>query len=465
MKKKIAILVVLVLIAAAAYYFIDSSRKAKEAAANAFTTQPLERGRFSASVGATGIVEANQSTVMTWLTPGRIEAIDVVLGQRVQTGDRLAELDLKTVPQNIIMAQAELVAARRDLANLQDSEVGKAQAQLNLSQARDALEQAEKDSTSLDYQRASDATLDSARASYIIAQDRVEQLEELYSGMAHLAEDDPTRASMLAQLSAARQERDRTLANLNWLLGKPDANEIAGINAKLDLARARVADAEREWERLKNGVDPDDLKAAQARVDSIEATIDMLYLDAPFGGIVTAVQNKVGDQVSAGTPSFRIDDLSKLIIDVDISEVDINLLKVGDTVTVTFDAIIGQEYHGHVTQVGRVGQTGKDGLVYFAVELELDDADERVLPGMTAAVVVTVKEVENALLIPNQAVRIRDGSRVVFVLQDQLPVLKKVTIGLTSDTHSELLSGEVREGDLIILNPPAENAFMNMFSR
>ena len=68
----------------------------------------------------------------------------------------------------------------------------------------------------------------------------------------------------------------------------------------------------------------------------------MAHLTAPFAGTVTEASLSPGDQVTAGTLAFRVDDLSSLLVDVELSEVDINSVTVGQTVTLSFDAILGQ---------------------------------------------------------------------------------------------------------------------------
>jgi HlyD family secretion protein len=160
----------------------------------------------------------------------------------------------------------------------------------------------------------------------------------------------------------------------------------------------------------------------------------------------------VGDQLRAGANGFRIDDLSHLLADVQVSEVDINSVKVGQPVTITFDAILGQEYHGKITQVAQVGDVAQ-GAVNFTVTVEITDADEQVKPGMTAAVNIVVNALKDVLLVPNRAVRLVDGQRVVYVLRNGLPVEIKITLGASSDTVSEVVFGDLKEGDLIILNP------------
>jgi HlyD family secretion protein len=180
----------------------------------------------------------------------------------------------------------------------------------------------------------------------------------------------------------------------------------------------------------------------------------MARLVAPFAGTVTDIQTLVGDQVNAGTFGFRVDDLSSLIVDVEISEVDINSIAVGQPVSLTFDAILGNEYHGEVIQVTQAGSIVQ-GVVNFTVTVRITDADELVKPGMTAAVNITVKELKDQVLIPNRAVRLVNGQRVVYVLEGGIPVLVEVTLGSSSDTMSVLIDGDVQEGDSVILNPSA----------
>jgi HlyD family secretion protein len=195
--------------------------------------------------------------------------------------------------------------------------------------------------------------------------------------------------------------------------------------------------------------------AAQARVDAAQATLNMARLIAPFTGTVTDAHPLHGDQVNAGTPGFRVDDLSSLYVDVEISEVDINTVSVGQPVTLTFDAILGGEYNGEVTQVAQAGSTVQ-GVVNFTVTVKITDADQKVKPGMTAAVNITVQELKDVVLIPNRAVRMVDGKKVVYILRDGLPVQVEVRLGSSSDTMSVLVGGgEIKIGDLIILNPPA----------
>ena len=88
------------------------------------------------------------------------------------------------------------------------------------------------------------------------------------------------------------------------------------------------------------------------------------------------------------------------------------------------------------------------------VTVELTDADAQVRPGMTAAVNMTVEQLNNILLVPNRAVRLQNGKQIVYVLRNNQSTSVSITIGATSDTYSEVIQGDVKAGDEVILNPP-----------
>jgi len=189
-------------------------------------------------------------------------------------------------------------------------------------------------------------------------------------------------------------------------------------------------------------------------VAAAQSTLNMAFIAAPFDGTITQAEPAVGDQASAGAVAFRVDDLSHLLVDVQVSEVDINTLTIGQSSALTFDAILGKEYHGEIVEVGQAGDNVQ-GVVNFTVTIELTDADELVKPGMTAAVNIVVQEVKDVILIPNRAVRLVDAERVVYVLENGVPVQVKIQLGSSSDTLSVLVGGDLKEGDEIILNPPS----------
>jgi HlyD family secretion protein len=464
MRKTIITFIAVVAIVAAVYFGYQQYQSAQAAASNNYQTTRLTTGELTATVGATGTVRANQSAVIAWQLNGQVADVNVSVGDLVVAGQELTELRESSLPQSIILARADLIEARRSLERLTTSDVSRAQANQNLVLALKELEDAEKKRQSKNYDRATSATIDEARASLVIAEDAVKRATELYDRVDDRPEDDPIRAEAFSQLAAARRNRDRTLANLNYLLGSPNDLEVAEADARLELAQANLVEAEREFQRLKDGADPRDIEAAESRIAALEATLEQVSLESPFDGTVTEVHIQPGDQASPGMAAFRIDDLSRLLVDVQITEVDINRIRVGQAVVMTFDAIANKEYNGDVIEVGRVGLINQ-GVVNFNVTIELSDADGAVRPGMTTGVSVITEQLENVLVIPNRAVRLRDGQRIVYVLRDGEPVALEIELGLTSETQSELVGGGLREGDEIILNPPTQQFQPGGFGR
>jgi HlyD family secretion protein len=213
--------------------------------------------------------------------------------------------------------------------------------------------------------------------------------------------------------------------------------------------------AQKKMYTLTIAPDPIDMATVQVRVASAQVIINQAQITAPFAGTVAETYSMIGDQVSPGTRGFRVDDLSRLLVDVQVTEVDINSVQISQPVTVTFDAILGEEYHGKVVDVAQAGEVS-GGSVNFMVTVELTDADARVKPGMTAAVTITVKQLADVLLSPNRAVRLVEGQRVVYVLRNNVVEQIAITLGASSDSMSEVVLGDLKEGDTIILNPPVD---------
>jgi HlyD family secretion protein len=464
MRRTIIVILVIAVLAIGGYFGFRRIQQARANAQTNYQTVTMERGDLTASVGATGTVHANQSTVLAWGLSAKVADVKVAIGDMVKSGQELSTLDESSLPQAVILARADLVTAQRNLDQLQNSGVARAKAYQTMVMAQKELDDAKTNRQSKDYARASANTVDEARANLTVTENAVKQAEDNYGLFDHLPQDDPARANSFTMLAKARQNRDRALANLNYLLGKPDNEEIAQADARVEVATANLDDATREWNRLKDGPDPSDISAAQARIEAIQSTLSQTALEAPFNGTITDVNVKAGDQVAPGGQAFRIDDLSRLLVDVQITEVDINRIKVGQPAVMTFDAIPDKDYQGKVTEVARVG-TSVQGVVNFTVTVELTNPDQDVLPGMTSAVNINTDTAKNVLIVPNRAVRLRDGKRVVYVLRPDNPVpqVVEIELGLTSDTQSEVVSGDVKEGDVLVLNPPTQNTFQGPF--
>ncbi|HTX91679.1 MAG TPA: efflux RND transporter periplasmic adaptor subunit [Anaerolineales bacterium] len=431
-------------------------KRSNTAATTTYQTAKVEKGTLTATIGATGTVRSNQTAILTWQTSGTIGEIKVQPGDQVKAGDILASLSQTSLPQSIILAQSDLVTAQRNLDSVKQSATQQAQAELNLVTAEKNYDSAK---GTLDNYLASNhggTTEDvlNAQAKLVVAQNNLKAAQTYYDYAKHLSETDSVRAQAYTNLYNAQQALKNAQDNLNYFILKPGGRDVEEAQAKLDLAKAQLDDAQREWDRLKGGPDPSDILAAQAKVDAAQAAINMANIISPFGGTVTEVSGMVGDQVAPGTSAFRVDDLSHMQVDVQVSEVDINSVQVGQPVVLTFDAISGQPYSGKVVEVAKAGDTIQ-GAVDFTVTVELTNADASVKPGMTAAVTITVEQLNNVLLVPNRAVRLVDSQRVVYILRNGQAQMVNVTLGASSDTMSEVVSSDLKVGDLVILNPPS----------
>ena len=500
--RKWIIAIVVIAVAAAGFYFFGPLRPGQEDAAGAYQTELARRGSLTATVGATGVVRASQTAVLTWQTTGTVERTTVSVGDVVAANDSLAALEQTSLPQSVILAQSDLVTAQRTLEDLLNSRLQSALALQAVEDAEQALEDAR--NPELAQARALEAIataqkvvenaerqlrntlspagqseIDEAKSQVVLAEDRLNQARDRYEPYANRPEDNVTRARLLQELSQVQQQYDAAVRNYNALMGTTNPTDRAVVEANLETARAqllqaqrdyerikdgpteagtslleaRLEDAKRDYERVKDGAAPEDIAAAEARVAAAQATINQASMEAPFGGTVTEVSALPGDQVAPGTRAFRIDDLTRLLVDVQVSEVDINRIRLTQDARLVFDAIPNKEYTGKVYEVSLVGSSVQ-GVVDFTVTVELTNPDQDVRPGMTAAVNIVVNELQDVLLVPNRAVRVSEGERVVYVLKDNAPQPVNVTLGASSDSDSQVLEGELQEGDAIILNPP-----------
>lgn len=408
--KKVMIFIGVIALLVVGFVFLRPGNSA--AAGNVYQTEVAGRGDLSALVGATGTVQAIQSATLTWQTSGIVEVVNAHLGDSVNSDEVLANLSQSSLSQNIILAEADLVTAQQNLEDLLNSDTDRANAVIVLREAQDAYDDA------VEYRQSLEGKID---IQYIV-----------------------------------------------WVKGKPEARyrrgyadetEKAKADEDLALKKGHLEDAQRAYDRLKDGPNVQDIAAAEAKVAAAQANLNQAMITAPFAGVVTDASVLAGDQVTTGEIAFQVDDISHLLINVEVSEVDINSVLVGQEVTVNFDAIQGKEYHGEVTSVAGSGVENA-GSVNFKVTVELTDADEFVKPGMTASVLIQTRNVEDALLVPNRAVRVVDAKRVVYVLNEDGSLgTVEVRLGATSDTYSEVVGGDLQEGDKVVLNPPATTNF------
>lgn len=406
--RRLLIILLIVVVVASAFIYVRGSRADTT---SQFQTATIGRGNLTATIGATGTVRAKQSAVLLWQAAGTVDTVNVTVGENVNANDVLASLAKTSLPQSVIMAEADLADAQKALDELLSSDTARAQAVIALRDAQEAY-------------------------------DRAANWRNELNGRIHIKK------------IVYKKFGQRTIPILKEYRGYADKETIAKADEDLALAKAQLDDAQRTLDALIKGNSPE-VVAAQARVDAAQATLNLARVIAPFTGTVTESHPLPGDQIGAGATAFRLDDLSSLLVDVEVSEVDINSVSVGQAASLSFDAILNKDYHGEVIQVAKAGND-VNGVVSFTVTVELTDADEMVKPGMTAAVNITVQEMQDVILVPNRAVRLVDSNRVIYLLVEGQPVKTEISLGPSSDKDSVLASGDVKVGDTVILNPPVE---------
>ena len=509
----LGIIVALAVVAGGGYLYLRYASNAQAGAASLsqYSFTRLTTGEIDTTVAASGTVRTNQSANVSWQVSGVIGKINVKVGDTVKSNDILASLDPTNLPNAIIQAQQNLITDQQALSDLQNNKTSLPTLQQAVINAQTAVDNAQTARDALNYPRGTADQITAAQAEVAMAQQKVNQAQSFYNATPGDPSTDARKAQALSTLEAAITALNNSQSNLQYIQGAPSASDIAAADNTLALAKAQLADAQRALAQSNNGIDPTTLAADQAKINADNSIIDEQYLRAPFDGTVTAINNQVGDIVSPGTVSFRIDDLSSYYIDMSVSEIDINKVQLNNPVQITFDAIQNKTYNGVVTYISQVGTTSS-GVVNFTVTVKMTDPDSQIKPGLTAAGNIVVSSVKNVLAVPSKAIKTVNGKKVVYVLtytdasgqtvnpfsqpsrqtttqpgatgnnqagnpttgqgtttnrqatgqanNNSLSNLKpqlntvEVTVGVSNDTLTQISSSQLKEGDLIVTNPP-----------
>jgi len=449
--RKIIIIILIILALFAIGFFgtrIIQARQQRNTISN-LQTVTASRGSLTATVGATGTVRPQQTARLIWQTSGTVDQVNAQVGQLVTSGQILASLTQSSLPQTIILAQSDLITTQRQLDDLNNSQTAAQQALQTLNKSQQAVYDAESALVRFD-QLAYKRDLERAQNDVVNRKDDLDQAQKDFDPYKDWDPSNSTRKSYEQRLIDAQIAYDAAVRKVNML-----ELQHQSAQANLDAANAALKDAQRANDRVKAGPNPDDIKVLQTRLAAAQATLDMAKLTAPFGGTITEVDLKPGDQVSPASIAFRLDNLDRLLVDVQVSEVDINTILPGQPVTLSFDAILDKQYKGVVSQVAPVG-TVLQGVVQFEVTVELTNPDLDIKPGMTAAVNIVIDQINDTLLVPNRAVRVVDGQRVVYILSNNQLQSVNVTLGASSDNQSQVTDSNLQAGDQIVLNPPQD---------
>lgn len=364
-------------------------------ASSSATPTPSSTGdaAFVPVVSATGKVVPATWANLSFPTAGVVEQIEVAEGDEVQTGQVLIRLrGSEALQAALAAAELEEMTARQALDTLlENADVARAEAQLAVAQARDAFDNADK---RYQYQqkgsRATSETINGVEAQLVLADEAVSEAEDDVSHVSNLSPDDPKRAAAESALYTARHARDVIKASLNWYTGAPTDIDQALLEGERAQAEAALAEAERAFDKVKGGPDPDalglaqaTLKNAEAQVEGAKAALADLSLVAPFAGTVSSVDVRPNEWVTPGAPVVVMGDLAGLRVETtDLNEIDVASVAVGAPVTVTFDALADTQVDGEVLSISP--KSGEGSGVNYTVIIALDEIPARLRWGMTA---------------------------------------------------------------------------------
>ena len=342
--------------------------------------------RTGVTILADGVVQARQPALpLASETGGILLAVHVQPGDQVQEGDVLAELGGAAVTST----ELSVIQTQKSLDDLYlYADLVTAQAALNLATAQDELDKAERTRTvQQEGNRASQATTNAAAAQLEIAKEARDRANEMFN---HHPED------RTLQIEYANAQRNYTsaLANWNWYTGNPTETQQAILDAEVALARARFEAAQVEYERVKDGPDPNDIALTELQLAEAQALLARSkILIAPMGGTVLSVEAAPGASVGGGFPIITLLDTTQLEFHTtNLSERDLAQILPGQTAVVTLKAYPDVPIEAEVVRIGwQAGATVGD-AVSFPVMLVLTETDLVIRPGMTGRVEIRSME-------------------------------------------------------------------------
>ncbi|MEK7577501.1 MAG: efflux RND transporter periplasmic adaptor subunit [Patescibacteria group bacterium] len=356
----------------------------KSTTAPIITTAPVEKGTLIVSLTASGQVSAANSASVSTQTSGVVKTIFVQNGQEVKSGDKIAEVELDM-----------------------DGKQRAAQAYASYQGAK--------------------TTLDNANTAMYTLQSDMFTKWKTFTDFSTSGGYDNADGTPNVQ---KREEAAFISTNDNWL----------ATEAKYKTQQQVIAQAQTS------------LSSAWA---SYQQASPIVY--APISGIISGLSLQVGSVLTAQTGSSgnsasqriaTIKTTAAPTIIVNLTEIDVTKVSVGNSVTVTLDAITGKTFTGKVISIDSTGSVSSGVTTYPAV-IKLDTVVEGMFANMSAQANIITAVKDEVLLIPVSAVQTANGQSTVRVMKNNKETATPVEVGLSSTTQSEIVSG-LSEGDTVV---------------
>jgi HlyD family secretion protein len=499
--KKVWISLIIILALAGAVFFYRNALLGllgRQTSAQARTTTEAEStvairpAADSAQVSAAGNIALASQQVVVLQVDGIITQVPVKAGDEVAAGSLLLALDTTNLERAVQQAELNLAAKQAELDQLIEpaapAEVTAAKASLVSAQAKLAELQAGPKAAEL---AAAQAALTAAQASYqdLIAGPSqaeltqlsaelhkayltLQQAQEAYNKITYRGDVGSTQQAVDLQTATidydtAKAAYDQTTApasqgDLQTALkaikeAQSQLEALQTTKADLAAAQAEVANAEATLAGLLDGPTAVERRAvevtvqqAQLDLDEAKANLSQARLLASHAGTVITVGVEVGQQATAGLSAFTMADLTALELTINVAEVDIPKVKVGQPAQITIDALPDREFSGVVSRIAPASES-ESGVVNYAVTVRLHNLDlTNVRPGMTAVATIANKTAEAGWLVPTNALQEFEGETTVTVVRAGQRTPVKVTKGSSQGEWTEVQSPNLKPGDQVV---------------
>ena len=436
----------LILVIVGSVYIVSSRAKSNQVS---YRSVKLTKGDITQTIDVVGNVKAVPSAVLNWQTSGVVGAVNIKVGDQVKAGDILLSLLDESLTATILQVKTDLLTAQLDLGK---AKVGNPA----LETAAQALADAEYDfvikKVIRDYYistGASEDKIENGRRAYDVANQAYLSAKQDYDALIDKPKNDPQKIQMAEKLQNVLNQKNTAIINLTRIIGNYWNYSLETVFNRYDTAKTTLAQAKVTWEQYNNNSAY--LVAAEAKVQALINTINSAKIIAPFNGTITDLISSASETVTSGTGALQLDDLTHLMIDVSVSEVDVNKLTVGQEAMITFAAIPTKTYKGVVIKIGNAGSSSS-GVVQFGATIQVVDADQMVKSGFSATISIVINKVQNALLVPNLAVVTgTSGKSFVLVNKNGSTTPVAVELGLKSDQYTEVKSSNLNEGDTVLI--------------
>lgn len=461
------------IILAGFYFWGDSSSTPQ------YLTARVERGNLRNTVTATGALQAVTTVQVGSQASGTISALYADFNSTVKKGQVIAQLDPAQAKAQVDQARANLEQAKASVAN--------ARAAVTDAQAKNLAARSTVQNNQAGVSGA-EANVAVLKAQQDDALSLLKQQESLLkSGV--VAQRDYDVA--MTAYKTAEAKYNQAVAQLNQAKFTEQSSSSAGIaqsQATVEQSKAQVQQAAAQ------------VQQAQAALSLAEVNLSHTTITSPIDGIVVSRDVNVGQTVAASLSAptlFTIaNDLTQMQVIANIDQADIGLVEQAKSVKFTVDAFPGKDFDGKIEQM-RLNPVNVQNVVTYNVVIDVSNPDQKLKPGMTANLTITIDERNNVLKVSNAALRFtpqrsesnsgaqgqqgqgrrrqQSGDnaaggnnaqtnfapasapvlpgqvRVVWVLgQDGKPERRRITVGLSDGSATEVVDGDLKEGDMAI---------------